>query len=71
MPDAQNDESRAMHRVANDVFAKDEITNRIRFWSLRNATPHRGECAKAVNACDEISSDASGGGRIVVGDEVS
>lgn len=69
MPDAQDDESSAMRRVADDVRAKDEVTDCIRLWSLRDTTPHLGECAKAVHASDEVGSDACGRNWIVGGDE--
>lgn len=69
MPDAQDDESTAMHGVADDVLAKNEVTDCIRLWSLRDTTPYLGECAKAVYASDKVGGDACGRSWIAVGDE--
>ena len=71
MPDAQDDESRTLHRIANDVPAKDEVANRIWLRSLRDTTAHFRERAEAINARNEICGNAGSGGWAVVGDEVT
>lgn len=69
MPDAQDNESSVMQRVANHVIPENEITDRIGLRSLRNATPHLGECTQTLHAGHKIGGDACGCSGVAAGDE--